>query len=1292
MGVVYRAYDEQLEREVALKVLPAGMLADETSRRRFRREALLLAKVNHPNVGVVFEFGSAEGVDFLVMELITGTTLDAKLARRPLSEKEVLRLGVQLADGLSAAHAQGIIHRDLKPANLRLTPDGRLKILDFGLAQYMQRESQAVVTASLEPGTHLTGTLPYMSPEQLRGEQLDARTDLWAVGAVLYELATGRRPFPQSNSPLLIDAILNKEPDPPRSVNPQISAELASVIAKCLDKEPERRYQSALEVKVDLERLPAPPSQGAGGEQGSGTRFSGGSSTGSTTRRLQIAHVLSIGIDDDTDLSPEERLDLAEKLRADIYNNQAFHQVSSEEEVISAVDNDGLSLMFFGNPATPLRFANEYCHSENAESRIRIGVHSGPVYRSKDAKHNQTATGSTINLARELMALGEAGHVLASKNFVDVVAPLGTWPPTAFSEVGEIPWGSAGTVHVFTFVNAGLGRSSRPRRLTRPAPQRSTKILVWFLAAMLVIASVTGVFFLVRRRPAEAPHSTAVPPNVRRSVAVLGFKNVTARRDADWLSTALSEMLITELAAGEKVRIVSSEDVARMKLELALPESDSLTRETLEKIRRNIGADLVVVGSYVVLPEGQLRVDMRLQDVTGGETLVNAADTGDVSHLFDLVSRAGGKLREKSGMGSIAPDQEAGVRASLPATPEAAKLYAEGISSLRVMDGLTASRLLEKAVEADPNHALAHSALAAAWASLGYDEKARVSAKSAFDLSSSLSRENRLLVEGRYREMSKEWENAAHIYRTLFDFFPDNLDYGVALARTQIRGGNGKEGLITVDAMRNLGPPLNADPRIDLAGSDGALATGDFKQAQTLAVTAAQKASAQGAKLLLARALRTQALALDDLGDVKSAAAPAEQARELYATASDRNGVASVLEVEGNIFVDGGDLDRAINSYSEELSIVREVGNKRGQGSALNNLALVLKQKGQSGKAREMWEAALATFREIDDKNNLSMTLVNLGGLSLEAGDLSSAQKTYEDALTVSRQVNNSDQIASSLTALGTVLGHLGQLDTAQHQLMQAADMDLQNGRKTPSGEKLADLGEILMWKGQLNDSRKYFQDALALSQSNGDKSTEAYALVGLGNLSLLSGDFKEADENLGRSLSIRKELGEQLTQTKFAQTESMIDQGNVGEAERLIREIKEDSKDKQNKSDELESALLLTRCLLAGNRTVEAKRELDSAEVLARNSQDYQLKLRTLHTRAAVQASLGQVGASQTSARTLLTESAKAGYPMYLLEARLLVEEFSKPRSAARIIALEKDASDKGYTVIARRARVLYQ
>jgi serine/threonine protein kinase/tetratricopeptide (TPR) repeat protein len=262
MGEVYRARDERLGRDVAVKVLSPNLVADESVRRHLRKEARALSKLNHPNIEILFELGSQDSSEFLVMEYVPGVTLSDRLTHGPLSEKDIARLGVQLADGLAAAHNQGVVHCDLKPANLRITPDGRLKILDFGIAKSLRPTNDApkndTTTTSTSGDQAVVGTLPYMAPEQLRAKPADARTDIYSAGAVLYEMATGQRAFGEGVAPRLTDAILHQPAVPPRARNAGISPELERIILKCLEKEPENRYQSATELEVDLRQLAAP--------------------------------------------------------------------------------------------------------------------------------------------------------------------------------------------------------------------------------------------------------------------------------------------------------------------------------------------------------------------------------------------------------------------------------------------------------------------------------------------------------------------------------------------------------------------------------------------------------------------------------------------------------------------------------------------------------------------------------------------------------------------------------------------------------------------------------------------------------------------------------------------------------------------------------------------------------------------------------------------------------------------------------------------------------------------------
>ena len=256
MGEVYRANDTRLHRSVAIKVLPAHSRGDLAARGRFEREARAIASLSHPNICAVFDVGHEAGRDYLVMELLDGETLHQRLMRGPFGMSALVDTAVDLADALDSAHTRGVIHRDLKPANIFLTPRGQPKILDFGLAKAVA----VIGGTTLEDGGltspgAMVGTLVYMSPEQLRGEPLDGRTDLFSLGLVLYEMATGRRAFTGSTSAVVSAAILGQEPAAPRVLRGDLPVRLEETILKLLEKDRLVRCQSAAELRADLLRV-----------------------------------------------------------------------------------------------------------------------------------------------------------------------------------------------------------------------------------------------------------------------------------------------------------------------------------------------------------------------------------------------------------------------------------------------------------------------------------------------------------------------------------------------------------------------------------------------------------------------------------------------------------------------------------------------------------------------------------------------------------------------------------------------------------------------------------------------------------------------------------------------------------------------------------------------------------------------------------------------------------------------------------------------------------------------------
>ena len=802
---------------------------------------------------------------------------------------------------------------------------------------------------------------------------------------------------------------------------------------------------------------------------------------------------------------------------------------------------------------------------------------------------------------------------------------------------------------------------------TVTAGRKARRLRVAIAAAfMLIVFAAVAIYYLrVRQKVQEGGRpAVAVLPaagfKARRSVAVLGFKNLSGRPEAAWLSTALSEMLTTELAAGDKIRTIPGENVTQMKINLSLAEADSYSKETLTRIRTNLGADLVVLGSYLALGKesgGQIRLDLRLQDARAGETIAATAETGTEAKLFDLVSLTGAHLRERLGVGEVSPGEAKLVKASLPSSPEAARLYSEGLAKLRLFDALAARGLLEKAVLADPQHALAHSALAAAWSALGYDAKATEEAKKAFDLSANLPREDRLWVEGRYWETAKQPEKAAEIYKTLWIFSPDNLDYGLRLAEAQISARKAKDALSTVQDLRAAPSPARDDPRIDLAEASAADALADFKREQAAAERAASKAEALGAALLTARAKRLEGMAFYNLGELQKALALFNDAKRIYAAAGDRGGAAWAVNNSANIVSDQGDFAGARKMYEEALTIWQEIGDKHGMAAAQNNLAGVFLAQGDLTAAQKMYEKTLATAREANDKTWMEVALSNLGVVHFTQGDLVAARKIYNEALADSRETGDEAGVAALL------------IDIAGTQYLQ----------------------------GDLAGATTTYEEAVEVCRKIGEDSYRANALKGMGDVLAARGDLTGGQEKYEEALAIKTQLSEKgaSAEIRLALAQLAIEGGRPAAAEGPAREAIEEFRQEKATDSELSAHIVLARSLLAQGKYPAAQEALEGAKAPLNKSENLEERLSFRSLAARVRQASGKASDRQEAAKSLeavIGEAKKAGFLGLEFEASLSWGEIElqsgNAASARRYLeTLENRASAQGFGLIARKA-----
>jgi DNA-binding winged helix-turn-helix (wHTH) protein/tetratricopeptide (TPR) repeat protein len=735
------------------------------------------------------------------------------------------------------------------------------------------------------------------------------------------------------------------------------------------------------------------------------------------------------------------------------------------------------------------------------------------------------------------------------------------------------------------------------RSLSGPSWRKWLAAVLFALAAMAAV----GAYRMFRGRDIQQSALSSPDLRHRRTVAVLGFKNLAGHPDTGIpLSIALTTMLGTELAAGDYLRVVPSAEVERLKLETHLGDADSLPSDMLRRIQRTLGADYVVLGSYLE-ENGQLRVDLRVQDTMQGDIVASVAEDGTngVTALAGLVSNAGASIRPRLGVPEVSQDEISGIRATRPGDT-AAEYYYQGLAKLRAFDALAARELLEKAVAAEPDFAPAHLGLAEALSRLGYSKLARGEAEKAFDSSSTLPTQERLLIEGRYRELTSKWEQAIALYKKLWDSAQNNVDYGLYLAAAQTKAGKGQDALATLRALRALPQPERDDLRIDLEEAEADYTLGEYDHEQTAADLAARKAEALGGGFALARARKAQGKSLFYRGHLDEAVAMYRQSQAISQVLGDKgefasssNNIASVLKEQGN-------LSAANQLYATALEGFRAIGNQRSAAAAMSNMGAVYQLEGELADARKMYLQALDICRELEDRMNEGIITNNLGEVSLLTGNLATARQKHEQALMIYRQIKNSSSEAEALFGIGQVLAAEGDLAASRRSHEKALGIRTQLNEEEYVPESRVALAAIAMYDGNAGEAESTARTAAEVFHKMKLRDKQVGALILLARSLLAQGKEKEAAQVLAQAKSLASEIQNRilLLDLELASAQVMSRDDNPrqrAEANQKLGSIISDSEKRQCVQIQLEATLALAESEIRSGSKSAGKAQLST-------------------------------------------------------------------------------------------------
>jgi tetratricopeptide (TPR) repeat protein len=632
-----------------------------------------------------------------------------------------------------------------------------------------------------------------------------------------------------------------------------------------------------------------------------------------------------------------------------------------------------------------------------------------------------------------------------------------------------------------------------------------TRRRLWLGAALIAGAlAVGGAVLLARARKGEvvvrpfAPAVQAVEPvpadapKRRPVLAVLAMKNTagpSSGSDLGWLSTALPDMLRSELQADDALRIVPGDRVDRATRDLGLDPIDP-SPGMLGRVRDNLGADYVITGVFTAGDGDALRVAVTLDDARSGASIVTLVSDGARGRLLDLVQSLGDSIRKKLGLRDPSAAEVTAARAASPGTPDVARAYAEGEARLPTdLPGALAA--FQRAVDLDPAFPLAHAGLARAASALGDDATALEQSKKALETSRGLSREQQLAVEASYRAIGKQWGRAVEIWRTLFGFAPDNIEYGLHYAQALWAAGRPNEAFPVIDALRALPPPERDDPRIDYYESIAASKISDFRRMQSAGRAAAEKAERIGAWEIAGRGHHQIAEAHAYLHEEDAALPEWEKAREEFAKVDDKQGEADSIKGLADVYVDSGDPGRALPMMEKSLALTRAIGARYKIANGVQDVGNVRYALGDSAGARALFDEARGLYEAIHDREGVGNALGNKARTLWDDGDLAGARAMAADARVRLQEVDARDSVTSTTIDLGDMALAAGDLARAAAEVAQGEALAKGLGIayhathcKVVRAEIARETGDLPAAKRLATEARAEFLDARAGSEA----------------------------------------------------------------------------------------------------------------------------------------------------------------------------------------------------------------